>query len=29
VKFLGVGEEIDDLVRFDAAAFSRELLASE
>ena len=29
VKFLGVGEEIDDLVPFDAAAFSRELLASE
>ena len=29
VKFLGVGEEIDDLVPFDAAEFSRELLASE
>jgi fused signal recognition particle receptor len=29
VKFLGVGEDIDDLVPFDAAAFSRELLASE
>ncbi len=29
VKFLGVGENIDDLVPFDAAAFSRELLASE
>jgi fused signal recognition particle receptor len=29
VKFLGVGEHIDDLVPFDAAAFSRELLASE
>jgi fused signal recognition particle receptor len=29
VKFLGVGENIDDLVPFDPAAFSRELLASE
>jgi fused signal recognition particle receptor len=29
VKFLGVGEEIEDLVPFDAAAFSRELVASE
>jgi fused signal recognition particle receptor len=29
VKFLGVGEEITDLVPFDAAEFSRELLASE
>jgi fused signal recognition particle receptor len=29
VKFLSVGEEIDDLVPFDAAEFSRELLASE
>jgi fused signal recognition particle receptor len=29
VKFLGVGEDIDDLVPFDAAEFSRELLASE
>jgi fused signal recognition particle receptor len=29
VKFLGVGEDIDDLVPFDPAAFSRELLASE
>lgn len=27
VKFLGVGEAADDLVPFDAAAFSRELLA--
>ena len=29
VKFLGVGEDIDDLVPFDAADFSRDLLASE
>ena len=29
VKFLGVGEQIEDLVPFDAADFSRELLASE
>jgi fused signal recognition particle receptor len=29
VKFLGVGEDIDDLVPFDATEFSRELLASE
>ncbi|MDQ3997581.1 MAG: signal recognition particle-docking protein FtsY, partial [Gemmatimonadota bacterium] len=29
VKFLGVGEDIDDLVPFDAADFSRELVASE
>jgi fused signal recognition particle receptor len=29
VKFLGVGEEIDDLMPFDAAEFSRELVASE
>jgi fused signal recognition particle receptor len=29
VKFLGVGENIEDLVPFDAAVFSRELLASE
>jgi len=29
VKFLGVGEDIDDLVPFDPAEFSRELLASE
>ena len=29
VKFLGVGEDIEDLVPFDAAAFSRELVASE
>ncbi|MFN2566926.1 MAG: signal recognition particle-docking protein FtsY [Gemmatimonadaceae bacterium] len=29
VKFLGVGEDIDDLVPFDPADFSRELLASE
>ncbi|MDQ3949611.1 MAG: signal recognition particle-docking protein FtsY, partial [Gemmatimonadota bacterium] len=29
VKFLGVGEDIDDLVPFDAAEFSRALLASE
>jgi fused signal recognition particle receptor len=29
VKFLGVGEEIGDLVPFDAAEFSRELIASE
>jgi fused signal recognition particle receptor len=29
VKFLGVGEDIDDLVPFDPAAFSRQLLASE
>jgi fused signal recognition particle receptor len=29
VKFLGVGEDIDDLVPFDASEFSRELLASE
>jgi fused signal recognition particle receptor len=27
VKFLGVGEQADDLVSFDAATFSRELLA--
>jgi fused signal recognition particle receptor len=27
VKFLGVGEQADDLVPFDAAAFSRDLLA--
>ena len=27
VKFLGVGEQADDLVPFDPAAFSRELLA--
>jgi fused signal recognition particle receptor len=29
VKFLGVGEDIEDLVPFDAAEFSRELLASD
>lgn len=29
VKFLGVGEDIADLVAFDAAEFSQELLASE
>jgi fused signal recognition particle receptor len=29
IKFLGVGEDIDDLVPFDATEFSRELLASE
>jgi fused signal recognition particle receptor len=29
VKFLGVGEEIDDLVSFDPAEFSKELVASE
>jgi fused signal recognition particle receptor len=29
VKFLGVGEDIDDLVPFEAAEFSRELVASE
>jgi fused signal recognition particle receptor len=29
VKFLGVGEEIDDLVPFDPAEFSKELVASE
>jgi fused signal recognition particle receptor len=29
VKFLGVGEDIDDLLSFDAAEFSRELVASE
>jgi fused signal recognition particle receptor len=29
VKFLGVGEEIEDLVPFDPAEFSRELVASE
>ena len=29
VKFLGVGEDIGDLVPFDATEFSRELLASE
>lgn len=29
VKFLGVGEDIDDLLPFDAAEFSRELVASE
>ncbi len=29
VKFLGVGEDIEDLVPFDATEFSRELLASE
>jgi fused signal recognition particle receptor len=29
VKFLGVGEAIEDLVPFDAASFSRELVASE
>ena len=29
VKFLGVGEDITDLVPFDASEFSRELLASE
>jgi fused signal recognition particle receptor len=29
VKFLGVGEDIADLVPFDAAEFSRELIASE
>jgi fused signal recognition particle receptor len=27
VKFLGVGEKIDDLELFDAESFSRELLA--
>jgi fused signal recognition particle receptor len=27
VKFLGVGEQAEDLVPFDAAEFSRELLA--
>lgn len=27
VKFLGIGEQADDLLPFDAAAFSRELLA--
>jgi fused signal recognition particle receptor len=29
IKFLGVGEDIEDLVPFDAAEFSRELVASE
>src|SRR5919205_1425143 len=29
VKFLGVGEQADDLVPFDASDFSRELLVSE
>ena len=29
VKFLGVGEDIEDLVPFDPADFSRELVASE
>ena len=29
VKFLGVGEQKDDLVPFDAAEFSRELLTAE
>jgi fused signal recognition particle receptor len=29
VKFLGVGEDIEDLVPFEPAEFSRELLASE
>ena len=29
VKFLGVGEDISDLVPFDATEFSRELLAAE
>jgi fused signal recognition particle receptor len=29
VKFLGVGESAEDLVPFDAAAFSRELLSGE
>lgn len=29
VKFLGVGEGVDDLETFDAAAFARELLSNE
>ena len=29
VKFLGVGEGVDDLESFDAAAFARELLSNE
>lgn len=29
VKFLGVGESVDDLESFDAAAFARELLSNE
>jgi fused signal recognition particle receptor len=29
IKFLGVGEDIDDLVAFDPVAFSRELVESE
>ena len=29
VKFLGVGEAVDDLVPFDAAAFSEDLLSDE
>jgi fused signal recognition particle receptor len=29
VKFLGVGEGVDDLVPFDAAAFSEDLLSDE
>ena len=29
VKYLGVGEAVDDLEPFDAAAFSRELLSAE
>ena len=29
VKFLGVGESVDDLVPFDAAAFSEDLLSDE
>jgi fused signal recognition particle receptor len=29
IKFLGVGEELDDLVTFDAAEFARELVSDE
>jgi fused signal recognition particle receptor len=29
VKFVGVGEQADDLVPFDAASFASELLAGE
>jgi signal recognition particle GTPase len=29
VKFLGVGEQRDDLVPFEADAFARELLGGE
>jgi signal recognition particle GTPase len=29
VKFLGVGEGLDDLLPFDAAEFARELVSDE